>query len=53
MGRFNEEILELICEHARRWETVLLRGPEELSNQLSASIQDPLDHLRELTIEIP
>ncbi|KAJ6519111.1 hypothetical protein C8R45DRAFT_1085163 [Mycena sanguinolenta] len=48
-----EEILQLFCKHAGRWETVSLDGPEALFGQLRRSMQGQLTHLRKLTIEIP
>ncbi|KAJ6456075.1 hypothetical protein C8R45DRAFT_1186917 [Mycena sanguinolenta] len=48
-----ERLLQVICKHAGRWETVSFRGPEELYGHLHGFIQDQLANLHKLTIEIP
>ncbi|KAJ6481197.1 hypothetical protein C8R47DRAFT_1049878 [Mycena vitilis] len=44
--------LRLLCEHACRWQTVDISGPEELFDGLEVHIQDQLPLLSELTIEM-
>ncbi|KAF7330935.1 F-box domain-containing protein [Mycena venus] len=45
-------ILQTICKHAGRWETVSLSGPEELYRQLGRSIQGQLALLQDLKVDM-
>ncbi|KAF8217004.1 hypothetical protein K438DRAFT_1748124 [Mycena galopus ATCC 62051] len=45
-------IVQLICQHAKHWDTLSLVGPEDICKQLQYPIRGQLTHLRKLTIEM-
>ncbi|KAJ6456080.1 hypothetical protein C8R45DRAFT_1034848 [Mycena sanguinolenta] len=49
----DHQILDLICKHTGRWETVSFAGPEGLHEPLRSAIQGPFPQLRKLVIDIP
>ncbi|KAJ7312370.1 hypothetical protein DFH08DRAFT_943576 [Mycena albidolilacea] len=48
----DKHVLQIVCAHAGRWETVSFTGPDTLLERLRCSVRDQLTHLRRLTLEI-
>jgi len=44
--------LDVLCQHAERWQRTSISGPEQLYRHLEGSIPHQLSFLRELTIEL-
>ncbi|KAF7370267.1 ABC protein [Mycena sanguinolenta] len=53
LTRNDHRILDLVCVHSGRWETVSFMGPKEICHQLRCPIQGSLPKLRKLELEIP